>query len=318
MPRLCLWLALSLLPGIVTAAQFDPPTAYTITDNVNLVLLDVSVKDKRGVYVKGLTRSNFRVAEDGHPQNITQFANVDAPVTVGLVIDNSGSMRLRRPQVVMAGLSFAKESNPNDQFFVVNFNNRVLFGLPPSLAFTDQLQRLRSALYFGRPMGQTAMYDAIAVALRHLEVSAREKRTLIVVSDGGDNASRTSLAEVLSMAQASRATIYTVGLLDPFDADLNPKVLRKLSLVTGGQFFKPDTPEQVQSVFQTICTDIRSRYSIGYVPGNEAGDKKFVHKIRILAHDDSGHKLRVLSRTSYTTALTQQFSAREEGAPRVP
>lgn len=305
-----LWTLSLLLSGALSGGQSGALSDYTITDNVNLVLLDVSVRNTKGDYVKGLTQSNFRVAEDGHARAITQFASIDVPVTVGLVVDNSGSMRLKRPEVVMAGLSFAKQSNAEDQFFVVNFNSRVFFGLPPTLAFTDQLQRLRSALYFGRPMGQTALYDAIAAALHHLEASDREKRTLIVVSDGGDNASHTSLSEVLSLAQASRATIYTVGLLDPFDQDLNPKVLRKLSSVTGGEFFKPDTMEQVQSAFQVICRDIRSRYSIGYVPAPEENNKKLVHKVKVIARDDKGHKLAVLTRTSYTTALTEQFTAR--------
>lgn len=311
--RLLLVIALS----IVAAPGQSEPHTYTITDNVNLVLLDVSVKGPHGNYVRGLTQSDFKVAEDGHPRAITEFANVDVPVTVGLVVDDSGSMRLKRNEVIMAGLSFAKQSNPQDQFFVVNFNNRVVFGLPPSMAFTDQLSRLRSALYFGRPVGMTALYDAVAAGLRHLEQSDREKRTLIVVSDGGDNASQTNLQDVLNLAQASRATIYTVGLLDPFDQDLNPKVLRKLSSVTGGEFFKPDTPAQVQETFRKICLDIRSRYSIGYVPPADRNDKKLVHRVKVTAHDEQGHKLSVLTRTTYTTAFTEQISARRQPEPPV-
>jgi VWFA-related protein len=242
---------------------------------------------------------------------------MDAPVTVGLVIDNSGSMRLKRAQVVTAGLAFARESNPHDQFFVVNFNDGIHFGLPSPLAFTDQLQTLRSALYYGKPAGQTALYDATAAALHHLEASTRDKRTLIIVSDGGDNVSRTSLGEVLAMAQASRATIYSVGLLDPDDRDLNPKVLKKLSAVTGGEFLQPQTSEEVMGAFHRICRDVRSRYSIGYVPALE-GNRRFVHKVKVTAKDPDGRKLSVLTRTSYTTALTEQFATAQqsEGRPR--
>lgn len=308
---LVLWLFIS---GSLARTQSGREFQYKITDNVNLVLLDVSVRDSHGEYVRGLSKADFKVAEDGRPQSISQFANIDVPVTVGLVLDDSGSMRLKRPEVVMAGLSFAKQSNPNDQFFVVNFNNRVSFGLPPDIAFTDQLQRLRSALYYGRPIGQTALYDAVAAALRHLEASDREKRTLIVVSDGGDNASHMRFHELLNLAQASRATIYTVGLFDPFDADLNPKVLRKLSAMTGGQYFQPESQDQVQSVFQTICRDIRSRYSIGYIPAINKSDKRLVHKVKVTAGDENGRKLSVLTRTSYTTAFTEQLSARQQGA----
>ncbi len=154
------------------------------------------VKDPRGGYVTGLTKDDFQVFEDGRPQKISEFGSVDTPVTVGLVVDNSGSMRLKRPQVVLAGLAFAKESNPKDEFFVVNFNSRVLRGLPDKIAFTDDLKMLRAALYYGMPTGQTALYDAIAYSLKHLELSRQDKRTLIVVSDGGDNVSRTSYARI--------------------------------------------------------------------------------------------------------------------------
>ena len=144
---------------------------------------------------------------------ITEFSGADAPVSVGLVVDDSGSMRSKKAEVVVAGLAFAKESNPKDEFFVVNFNNYVVNGLGPHLPFTDNLQKLRAALYYGTPMGQTALYDAVAHALAHLERSHHEARTLIVVSDGGDNVSKTTLPEVLNLIQASRATVYTVGLI---------------------------------------------------------------------------------------------------------
>jgi len=152
---------------------------------VDLVLLDVGVRNPHGGFVSGLKKSSFQVFEDGRPREITHFASVDEPVTVGLVVDNSGSMRNKRPEVITAGLAFAKSSNPLDEFFVVNFNDSVVRGLPPALAFTDNLQILRAGLYYGQPSGQTALYDAVAYSLRHLEFGHRDKRTLIVVSDGG-------------------------------------------------------------------------------------------------------------------------------------
>ena len=149
----------NLLISALIASQFvlvnaAPPSArepYTISDNVDLVLLDVSVKNPQGGFVVGLEKSNFQVFEDGHPRKITQFASVDTPVTVGLVVDNSGSMRRKRPEVVTAGLGFAKSSNPQDEFFVINFNDSVVRGLPPLLPFTDDLQILRAGLYYGKP-----------------------------------------------------------------------------------------------------------------------------------------------------------------------
>ena len=292
--------------------QSQAPGVYTISDNVDLVLLDVSVKDARGGYVSDLTRSNFRVFEDGRPRDITQFSQTDTPVTIGLVVDNSGSMRLKRPEVTLAGLAFARESNPQDEFFVVNFNNSVVRGLPPQTLFTDNLQALRGALYYGNAEGQTALYDAVAYALKHLEYSHREKRTLIVVSDGGDNVSTTTFPELLKLVEASRATIYTVGLYDPEDHDLNPGVLRKLSSLSGGEFFEPDKLEEVVPIFRKISKDIRNCYTIGYVP-DEINDKHIVRTVKVLA-TESARKLQVRTRTTYiTTPLSDLIAQQRRG-----
>jgi VWFA-related protein len=284
---------------------------YTISDNVNLVLLDISVKDPRGGYVGGLTKKDFQVTEDGRPREITQFGSVDTPVTVGLVVDNSGSMRSKRPQVVLAGLGFAKESNRQDEFFVVNFNNRVVRGLPDRIAFTDDLQRLRAALYYGEPTGQTALYDAIAYSLKHLELSRQDKRTLIVLSDGGDNVSRTAFPELMRLIEASRATIYTIGLFDPEDEDRNPNVLRKLAKVSGGEFFQPATLNDVLPVFHKISADIRHRYSIGYVPA-DIGKNRTVRSVRVTAVTKERRRLVVRTRTAYTVVPFSELIAQQK------
>ncbi|HZQ52636.1 MAG TPA: VWA domain-containing protein [Bryobacteraceae bacterium] len=284
---------------------------YTISDNVDMVLLDVSVRDAHGRYITGLHKDNFRVSEDGQARQITAFGSVDTPVTVGLVVDNSASMQSKRPYVTMAGLAFAQESNSHDQFFVVNFNNYIVPGLPRQVAFTDQLQQLRSALYYGEPKGQTALYDAIAYALKHLELSRFEKRTLIVVSDGGDNVSKTSLPELLKLIQASRATVYTVGLFDPQDIDRNPGVLHKLANTTGGEFFQPAQLTDVLTVFQKISHDIRNRYSIGYVP-DESTNHRAVRSVKVTAFENH-HKFVVRTRTTYTITPFSQLMS-EQGA----
>ena len=273
---------------------------FKIEDNVNLVLLDVSVKNRHGMYVSGLSRSDFRVYEDGHPRDITQFDETDTPVTIGLVVDNSGSMRAKRPEVILAGLAFAKQSNPKDEFFVVNFNNSVVCGLPPRMPFTDDLQTLRAALYYGEPTGQTALYDAIAYALKHLELAHRDQRTLIVISDGGDNVSHIGFAELMKMIEGSRATIYTIGSYDPADHDLNPGVLRKMSSISGGQFFEPQNLSDVVPVFEKISKDIRSRYTIGFVP-DLTNDNRVIRNVRVVAAKDN-HKLAVRARTTYIAA----------------
>jgi VWFA-related protein len=312
------WSGALLVVGQVPEKTASAPTAdipkqgmFTIADNVNLVLLDVSVKGPNGGYVTGLRRGDFKVFEDGQLREITHFASVDTPVTVGLVVDNSGSMRGKKPEVIMAGLSFARQSNPQDEFFVVNFNNSVVRGLPEKVMFTDNLQELRSALFYGEPAGQTALYDAIAYSLRHLEYAHREKRTLIVVSDGGDNVSTTTFPELMKMIEASRATIYTVGLYDPEDTHLNPGVLRKIAAISGGEFFEPAKLDDMLPVFDKIAKDIRNTYTIGYVP-NEDTDHHVLRSLRVLAQQGS-RRLVVHTRTSYvTTPLSELLAQRDK------
>ena len=291
---------------LTSRGQEPHSRTFTISDNVNLVVLDVSVKDPRDGYVSGLHKEDFRVFEDRNPRAITQFGNEDLPVTVGLVVDNSGSMLRKRPEVITAGLAFAKDSNPRDEFFVINFNNSVVRGLPERTLFTDDLKALRAALYYGQPQGQTALYDAVAYALKHLEVSHQERRALIVVSDGGDNVSRTPLRELMRLIEASRATIYTVGLFDPEANDLNPRVLRRFANASGGQYFEPALDEMLP-VFARISKDLRNRYTLAFVPDN--ADLHKVRSVRVNA-EINGRKLIARSRTSFLVSTPAMMAER--------
>ena len=304
-----------LIAATISSLAAASQRPYTISDHVNLVLLDVSVRDGKGAFVDGLTRDDFKVIEDGRRHQISNFAAVDTPVTIGLINDNSGSMRAMRPEVVTAGLAFAKASNSEDQFFVVNFNDRIYLGLPQSIIFTDKLQTLRAALYFGQPAGQTALYDAIALGLEHLTLSSRDKRTLIVVSDGGDNVSKTKLTDLLRMVEASQVTIYTVGLMNPDDRDLNPGALRKLASLTGGRYFQPASLDQVLPAFEQISREIRSRYTISFYP-DPADNKRSLHTVKVAVDDGSGRKLIAKTRTSYSTDSLDRLLAgqRRSGA----
>ena len=300
---LIMWLA-----WMPCKAQEPASQPYTISDNVNMVVLDVSVRNSSGSYVRGLDKADFHIFEDHASRQISQFTSVDTPVTVGLVVDNSGSMLRKRAEVITAGLAFARQSNPDDEFFVVNFNNSVLRGLPEKMLFTDNLQALRSALFFGQPKGQTALYDAVAYSLRHLEFSRQERRALIVVSDGGDNVSRTGLAELMRLIEASRATVYTVGLFDPEANDLNPGVLRRFAGVSGGEYFQPSLNE-VLPVFDKISRDIRNRYTLAFVP-DEINDKRSIRNVKVTAHEN-GRKLLVRTRTAYTITPFSQLLAKQ-------
>lgn len=290
---------LMFLLRVADASQEDHP--FTISATVRRVLLDVSVKNKHGAYVTGLAKSDFHIFEDGRPQPILHFEAVDTPVTIGLIVDDSGSMREKRPAVIMAGLAFAKESNRQDEFFVVNFNDSVRPGLPSGTNFSDNLQTLRAALYMGRPEGKTALYDAIGFGLRHLRKGIQPKKALIVVSDGGDNASTASESDILSLIRASEATVYTVALFTEEDPDRNPRVLRKIAHLSGGEYFNPQTASEVLPVFQKIAKDIRNRYTIAYAPDPELDPvKDRERKVRVTAYAPGQDRLIVHTRTAYT------------------
>lgn len=298
--KLCLILSIFLLLAPShERAQISPPGGeFRISTDVELVLLDVSVKQAKGGYVSGLTKDNFQIYENGAAQKITEFASADIPVAVGLVLDDSGSMKFKRPEVITAGLVFVGASNPRDQIFVVNFNDKVRRGLPVTVPFTDDINLLRSALSRDIAQGQTALYDAVAFALKHLESGRRDKKTLVVVSDGGDNVSTHKLKDLMQLVQESRATIYTVGIFDPDDPDRNPQVLERIARVSGGQCFFPSGLDEVVPICRQIAKDIRNRYTIGYIPVH-ASEKAGLRKIHVVATAPDRGKLVVRTRTSY-------------------
>src|SRR5690349_16448383 len=218
---------LAILSGTVasqtSASSSDP--GYTLRVNVGEVVLHATVLNRRGTPIAGLTESAFQILEDRVPQPIKHFSHEDIPVTVGLVIDNSGSMAPKRAEVIAAALAFAASSNPQDQMFLVNFNEHVSFGLPHDVAFTDRSDELKDAMRTVKADGKTALYDAVAVALDHLKEGNRDKKVLIVVSDGADNASTHSRAQMLDLVTKSNAIIYTLGIYEPDDPEnQNPQV----------------------------------------------------------------------------------------------
>ena len=306
-------ISLLLVPSHATAQNKSSGGKFRISTDVELVLLDVSVKQEKGGYVSGLSKDNFQIYENGTPQKIAEFASADIPVAVGLVFDDSGSMRSKRPEVVTAGLIFVGASNPQDQIFVVNFNDKVRRGLPETVPFTDNINLLRSALSRDMAEGQTALYDAIAFALKHLEFGRREKKTLVVVSDGGDNVSTHSLKELMDLIQESRATIYTVGIFEPDDPDRNPQVLERIARVSGGESFLPKGLDEVVPICRQIAKDIRNRYTIGYIP-DHGSNKAVLRKIHVVATAPDRGKLVVRTRTSY---LLPARSARSRSAAPV-
>ena len=220
--------------------------------------------------VRDLPKSAFQVYEDGLPQSLTLFRHEDTPVAVGLVVDNSGSMRRKLPEVVAAAAAFARSSNPEDQMFVVNFNEHVSLGLPPGEAFVSDPDELKAAMLQIHAKGETALYDAVATALDHIRESPLQKKVLIVLSDGGDNASTLRFPEVLSMVQQSDVVVYTVGLFDEYDDDRNPGVLKQLAKASGGEALFPEEVPDVTKVLQSGV----ARYSQSVHPWLRPDERK--------------------------------------------
>lgn len=272
---------------------------YTIRTTSRLVLLDVSVKDSSGGFVSGLTKENFKVYDQGKAQEITQFGRADMPVTVGIAVDESGSMSPKRPQVIGAALQFIHASNPHDEIFVVNFNEKARRGLPDMVPFTDDVKLLNTALWRGLPEGRTALYDAIELSLRQLDMGRQDRKALVVISDGGDNISQHKWPEVMHDVLGSLVTIYTVGIFDEDDPERNPRILDKLAQISGGASFYPKTLQETVPVCQRIAKDIRERYTIGYIPPAEG---KAIRHVRVEAFSPDHRKLNVRTRSSYLFA----------------
>jgi len=296
-------LFLLVLPSVARPQESSPLESrrggeYTIRVNADSVVLHATVQNHKGMLVSGLHKEDFQVYEDGVLQQTEYFSHEDIPVTVGLVVDNSGSMGPKRTEVIAAAMAFARSSNPQDQMFVVNFNEHVSFGLPANTPFTDQAAQLQVALSRIIANGETALYDALAVALEHLKRGNRDKKVLIVASDGGDNASKHNLAQIRAVARQSDAIIYTIGLFDEDDPDRNPRALQQLAKDTGGEAFLPESLRDVVPLCERIAHDIRNQYTIAYVPLNRKQDGAY-RAVQVKAGAPGRGRLSVRTRAGY-------------------
>jgi VWFA-related protein len=271
---------------------------YTLKLNADIVILSATVLDHHNALVSGLGKDDFHVYENGVLQQIKHFTHEDIPVTVGILVDNSGSMKPKRDDVINAALTFAGSSNPQDQMFVVNFGDHVSFGLPADTPFTDRRDKLQLALSEIKTIGQTSLYDGIAVGLDHLKLGNRDKKVLIVISDGGDNVSRHSLAQVISMAKQSAAIIYAIGIYDVGDGDQNPVVLGRFAKETGGLAFFPESSRDIPSICEQIARDIRNQYALAYTPTVAAQDGSY-RTIAVKAGAPGRGRLTVRTRPGY-------------------
>ena len=290
--------ALELLP---TGQKGPPPSGQdepVFSARSEIVVLQAVVENRHGGYVSDLTVDSFSVFEDGAPQTIAFFNQQDTPVTVGLLVDASGSMRTVRELVAAAAASFAARSNPQDEIFALTFGDDVRAALPRSDPFTSDGATLQRALFNAiTARGRTALYDAVAKGLTYADAGTHERKVLVAISDGGDNASSATFDDIVRNAQRSNALIYTVIVRDPLETEANPRRLRRLAEQSGGEAFEPHDIEQVPSVLDHIARDIRNMYTLGYAP---APDKRpGLRRIQLRISGPGSQSLRVRTREAY-------------------
>ena len=297
--------AFSLLPS-----RSHPQDRPTFKAESELVVLHVSVRDRGGRYITDLTRDAFTVIDDGKPQSLEMFSAEEVPASVGVLIDNSNSMRPNRDRVIASSVAFAKASHPQDEIFVLAFNESVRRAWGPAMAgdmdFTAFASAMNAAIV---AQGMTAIYDGILSGLEYLGRARHTRQVLIAVSDGGDNASTATLDAALSRVRESDATIYTVVLVDPLMRDGNPKLLRRLSQSTGGVSFTPKRVDDVPGAFDAIARDIRSAYTLAYVPtplSDARAAERHRRAVKVYVRSRDGRPLDVRARDGYFARVAEE------------
>jgi VWFA-related protein len=277
----------------------DTNTQHAISVTSELVVIPVNVIDTNGNFVSGLNENNFRVYEEKRLQDLSLFQQEDAPVSVGLIVDHSASMGPKLSNVVAAVSAFANSGNPEDEMFVVDFNDNVTVEPVGGKSFTNSPTELGKAIEVVSAHGRTALYDAVAEGVTHLQLSHLQRKALIVISDGGDNASFCNRSQIVELARQSQVVIYSIALEDDTSEDQNPKLLRQLSDDTGGVAFFPKSEQAVVDLSAQIARDLRAQYVLGFVPEKRTGGNTF-RKIQVQVTAPNNAKLRVRTRSGYS------------------
>ena len=258
-------------------ARQDVPRSDIRVDST-LVLIPVTVTDPLNRFVTGLDRENFRLFEDKNEQKVTHFASEDAPLSIGLVFDISGSMGSKLLKSREAAAQFFKTANPEDEFFLVEFNDR------PELVvdFTKNTQDVQNRLTFTQSRGRTALLDAVYLALHTMKRAKNPRKALLIISDGGDNSSRYTESEVKSRVREADCQIYSIGIFEPVgnrgrtpEEMSGPSLLNEISEQTGGRSFPVENPNELPDVAAKIGVELRTQYILGYTPSNPERDGKY-------------------------------------------
>lgn len=298
-------LAIVVACGLTAAALFAqsvdaPPQFSTSTD---LVVLHATVRDRSNRIVTGLSADSFGVREDGVPQRISLFSGEDAPATIGLVMDSSVSMFNIRDLVLAGASAFVSASNPEDQLFALAFNEDVAPVLPPETPFTSDAAVLHESLEAHiAARGRTALFDAVAAGLDYAERGTHDHKVLVVLSDGGDNASHVTLTDIRRRIAASNVVVYSVAIAAD-DEDSRPAVMRDLASTSGGETFRPKSALEISAALQAIAKDIRLSYAIGYAPTRPADDT--FRELTVTAARTAGDRLSVQTRKEYLASVTR-------------
>jgi Ca-activated chloride channel family protein len=293
------------LPSEGIELEKNSSGTFVFRTEVQEVTLHATVVDDRQRLVTTLGRAAFQVFEDGRPQRITSFRREDIPVALGIVIDNSGSMRDKRPSVNAAALNLVRASNPQDQVFIVNFNNEYYLDQD----YTGNVALLRDALERIESRGGTALYDAVAATSDHLMKSAKlQKKIILVVTDGEDTASRDTLEKaVRTIAVDGGPTVYTIGLLGQEREKKARRALRIMAEQTGGVAFFPRDVSEVEAISQQIAHDIRNQYTIGYKPSTPKAEGGY-RQVKVDAIASGYKKLSVRTRSGYYATSGEKAS----------
>jgi Ca-activated chloride channel homolog len=297
-------LALTIAGQQAPPKQADPPDAIFSTDT-RLKVLHATVFDKAGKFVTNLPQSAFQVFEDGKLQAIKVFKREDIPVSMGIIVDNSGSMRDKRQKVEAAALALVQESNHDDEVFIVNFNDEAYLDTD----FTSDIKQMQQGLTKIDSRGGTAMRDAIRMSIDHLkDKGKRDKRVLLVVTDGNDNASQVSLETTVRAAQDAETIVFAIGLLsdeERREASKAKRALMTLTEATGGQSFFPRDATEVDKIAHQVARDLRNQYTLAYSPSNSALDGTY-RQVKVIATGPNHPVVR--TQTGYYAAKAKSSS----------
>jgi Ca-activated chloride channel homolog len=285
---------------------------FVFHKQVEEVVLHATVVDDKQRMVTNLEKQAFTVLEDGKPQNIVSFRHEDIPVSMGIVIDNSGSMREKRDKVNKAAINLVKSSNPQDEVFIVNFNDEYYLDQD----FTNDINKMREALEKVDTRGGTALYDAVVASAEHLKKNAKlEKRVLFVVTDGEDNESQETLEQAIRRLQEENGpTVYAIGILGEEKQRRARKALQFITEKTGGIAFFPKSLEEVDSISRTVAHDIRNQYTLGYKPTNPKSTGGY-RGIKVEAKAKGYGKLTVRTKSGYYAIQNRAAAAGAGSAP---